>query len=156
MRTWISNYGWVVVHSLRRQRTNQESDLGAQPLRTRIVVACYTQKTLSHFLLNTRGSCIAKTLLSPPQRGRRKRRDFYGKNIKPVGTGLPDCPFQCETNYALNLWGRAPTWVLTPFGKNRTAKNSAKKFPQKFLGFQGVFFQKDPLVAEGLGQRPLS
>ena len=31
------------------------------------------------FLLNTRGSHIAKTLLSPPQRGRRKRRTTSGK-----------------------------------------------------------------------------
>ena len=117
-----------VVHSLRRQRTNQESDLGAQPLRTWIAVACYTQKTLAHFLLNARGSCIAKTLLSPPQKGRRKhrgvlreertnsagrrkRRNFYGKNIKPVGTGrirlrmIWTCPFQCETNQYANHLG---------------------------------------------------
>jgi hypothetical protein len=73
-----------VVHSLRRQRTNQESDLGAQPLRTRIVVACYTQKTLPHFLLNTRGLNRQQTLLSPPQKGRRKLQTFYGKkNIIP-------------------------------------------------------------------------
>ena len=36
------------------------------------IFACYTQKTLSHFLLNTRGSHKLQTLLSPPQKGRRK------------------------------------------------------------------------------------
>ena len=79
VRTKISNGSMLVVHSLRRQRTNQESDLGAPPLRTRIVVACYTQKTLSHFLLNTRGCCIAKTLLSPFQKNGENYRVFYGK-----------------------------------------------------------------------------
>ena len=34
------------------------------------------------FLLNTRGSHIAKTLLSPPQRGRRKRRTTSGKRTQ--------------------------------------------------------------------------
>ena len=68
----------------------------ALPLRIPMVVACYTQKTLAHFLLNTRGLSRVQTLLSPPQKGRRKlrgflreekmnsarrrkRRDFYGK-----------------------------------------------------------------------------
>ena len=36
-------------------------------------------KTLSHFLLNTRGLSRLQALLSPPQKGRRKRRGFYGK-----------------------------------------------------------------------------
>ena len=43
------------------------------------MLARYTQKTLSHFLLNTRGLSRLQILLSPPQKGRRKRRDFYGK-----------------------------------------------------------------------------
>ena len=44
------------------------------------VVACYTQKTLAHFLLNTRGCCIVETLLSPFQKNGENVGVFYGKN----------------------------------------------------------------------------
>ena len=54
VRTELSDCNWIIVHSLRRQRTNQETDLGAQPLRTRIVVACYTQKRSAFLLKRTR------------------------------------------------------------------------------------------------------
>ena len=44
-----------------------------------------------------------ETLLSPFQKNGENYRIFYGKNIKPVGTGrirlrmIWTCPFQCET-----------------------------------------------------------
>ena len=41
------------------------------------------------FLLNTRGSHIAKTLLSPPQRGRRKRRTTSGKRTQIPNKHIP-------------------------------------------------------------------
>ena len=75
VRTKISNCNWVVVHFFDARQRNEpkKTRMGEDP-HVPPVVACYTQKTLSHFLLNARGSCIAKTLLSPPQRGRRKHR----------------------------------------------------------------------------------
>ena len=63
------------------------------------VFACYTQKTLSHFLLNTRGCSIAKTLLSPPQKGRRKLQEFLRKDCEKAkqredqGPPLPGLAF---------------------------------------------------------------
>ena len=140
-----------VVHSLRRQRTNQESDLGAQPLRTRIVVACYTQKTLSHFLLNTRGFCRVQTLLSPPQKGRRKRRYFYGKmGLFLVGATISR-PFQRETIFSQSYGVGAPYGRCSRRETAAKAKTLAKKFPKRFWG-RGGFFPKIPLA--GAEQRP--
>ena len=35
--------------------------------------------------------------------------------------------------FEANLWGGGPTWVLAPLVQNRTAKNLAINFSQKFL-----------------------
>ena len=89
VRTKISNVDLIVVHFFGTPQKSEpkKTRVRALPLRIPMVVACYTQKTLTHFLLNTRGFSRVQTLLSPLQRRRRKRRDFYGKKIHPVGVG---------------------------------------------------------------------
>ena len=67
-----------------------------------------TRKNASAFLLNARGCCSVETLLSPPQRGRRKQRDFYGKKeIFLVGARIARL-FQRVTNLHTFFWGQGP------------------------------------------------
>ena len=49
--------------------------------------ARYTQKTLSHFLLNTRGLNRVQTLLSPFQKNGENGGDFYGEIVKRRSSG---------------------------------------------------------------------
>ena len=73
----------LVVHFFDTRQRNEpkKTCAGVAPLRTPCF-ACYTQKTLSHFLLNTRGLSRVQTLLSPPQKGRRKHWDFLRREMR--------------------------------------------------------------------------
>ena len=74
-----------------------------------LAVARYTPKTLSHFLLNTRGLSRLQTLLSPPQKGRRKLQGFLRKEMLYfVGRGFISRRIQRETNLLSVIWGWGP------------------------------------------------
>jgi hypothetical protein len=96
------------------------------------------------FCSNARGCRREKTLLSPPQRGRRKYKDFYRKNINPVGESSPLPPRNSKLIYSPHRWGRGPNRKSGPFGQNRTAQNPASPFDIKFFegSARGTFFQK--------------
>ena len=86
-----------------------------------LVVARYTEfgkaefiKTLSHFLLNTRGLSRVQTLLSPFQKNGENRGDFYGMKVKCCRGEFHIRRPNVKQIFVPYLWGRGPTWVLDP------------------------------------------
>ena len=100
-QSFLSSEGWCSFLS-----RDKENDVSAapKPQKTRMGEAPHVppcgralhrirqsriHKNAIAFLLNTRGSHIAKTLLSPPQRGRRKRRTTLKKKTQIPNQYIP-------------------------------------------------------------------
>ena len=84
VRTWISNCNWVVVHFFVTRQRSEPKKTCIRDCRPLCIPAASraTRKNAPAFLLNARGLSRVQTLLSPPQKGRRKLRGFLRKGQK--------------------------------------------------------------------------
>ena len=86
VRTKISNCRRLVVHFWRAPKMNQKTRMGEDPHVPPAGRVLHAKR--SRVLLNARGCHRVQTLLSPPQRGRRKLRGVLREEMLPRYTAF--------------------------------------------------------------------